>query len=478
MRENRRARLSRLSAAAVVFVLLCCLMPSARASTIDAYNPQYPDVLNEEHLAAESAILIEASTGEVIFEKNADRVMYPASTTKIMTALLGILMADLNQTVVASPTAVSVPSDSSTIPLQAGETINFTDLLYATMIKSGNDGANVIAETVSGSIENFVLLMNQTASVFGCTNTHFNNAHGYHDEYHYTTARDLAVISRQAMQQDLFRQIVATTRYQLPASNISKGKTLYLDNAYLSRNENYESSYYQYGTGIKTGRHSAAGYCYVGSASKDGVTLISVVLKTTMTGRWQDTIKLMNYGFSQYVSVTPVELYNMNPKQVEITGFSLDDENIGRLPLSIRKLDASANDYITTTKDRVDYLAQRFNSLFTVDFTREFTAPVEKGEVMGTVTYYPADGEPVEYELIAGRSIKSRAAIGTSPAELRAQVDNDPNPFPSFSFRLFMLFALPTLAVLALIFLIRFLIRFAKKHKHKKTVRPSGRYYR
>ena len=125
-----------------------------------------------------------------------------------MTVMLGIMMvdeADLDQTVVVSERAVDVPSDSSTMDLVAGEELSYRDLLYGTMLLSANDGCNVIAETVSGSIEAFVDLMNQYAELLGCTNTHFANPHGYHDDNHYTTARDLAIIAQAAMQIDLFR---------------------------------------------------------------------------------------------------------------------------------------------------------------------------------------------------------------------------------------------------------------------------------
>ncbi len=143
------------------------------------YDEEHPDLLEAEQLYGQSVILVEQNSGTVIFEKNPDEVMYPASTTKIMTVLLGILMTeDLNIKVTVSDTAMNIPADSSTMGLQAGEEISFIDLLYGTMMRSANEGANVIAETVSGSIGEFVELMNRAAIAFGCTNTHFANPHG------------------------------------------------------------------------------------------------------------------------------------------------------------------------------------------------------------------------------------------------------------------------------------------------------------
>ena len=149
------------------------------------YDPEHPEDLAPDQLYALSAVLITQDKGEVIFEKDADTIRYPASMTKILTVLLGIMYVDnLDQTVTVSETAVAVPDDSSTMYLKAGEQVRFIDILYGTMLLSANDGANVIAETVSGDIGRFVALMNNTAAAYGCYNTHFVNAHGYHDENH------------------------------------------------------------------------------------------------------------------------------------------------------------------------------------------------------------------------------------------------------------------------------------------------------
>ena len=151
----------------------------------EKYDETHPEELSPEQLYALSAILMVEDTGEVIFEKAPDEIRYPASTTKILTVLLGILMVDdLYTYVTVTDTAVNVPADSSTMHLKAGEEIRFIDVLYGTMLLSGNDGANVIAETVSGSIPEFVSLMNSTAAIYGCTSTHFANPHGYHQDDH------------------------------------------------------------------------------------------------------------------------------------------------------------------------------------------------------------------------------------------------------------------------------------------------------
>ena len=275
------------------------------------YDPDHPEDLLADQLYALSAILLAQDTGEVIFEKDPDEIRYPASTTKILTVLLGIMMVDdLNQTVTVSDTAVLVPEDSSTMHLIAGEEIRFIDVLYGTMLLSGNDGANVIAETVSGTVPRFVSLMNETAALFGCENTHFVNPHGYHEIGHYSTARDIALIARQAMMNETFREIAATVTYSIPRTNKQRARTITTKSEYMltGSEDKPNKYYYEYATGIKTGSHSMSGYCFAGSAEKNGVKLISVVLYTGKRARWADTIKLMDYGFSQYVSVTPADL--------------------------------------------------------------------------------------------------------------------------------------------------------------------------
>jgi D-alanyl-D-alanine carboxypeptidase len=310
-----------------------------------------------------------------------------------------------------------------------GETINFKDLLYATMVRSGNAGANLIAETVSGSIDAFVGLMNQAAQAFGCTGTHFANPNGLPDDNHYTTARDMAKIARVAMQDATFQDIAKTYTYSLPKSNLSRARALIgADDNWLNPG-NDNVNYYPYAIGIKTGFHSRAGYCYVGAAEKDGVRLISVVFYSSIEGRWTDTKKLMEYGFSQFMSVTPIELYDMNPTVIETTGYSMEDSDIGRLQLNISPMDGTRTVHIVATRTEVETLARNLKQAVIIDYTREnFAAPVTQGEVFGTLTYYPTDGgSAVTYQLVASRSIERRR---TRPCPLRKS-SRRPTPIPT-----------------------------------------------
>ena len=207
MKRGWTIRLMELMAAAVL--MLCAVFPAALA---DDYDENYPELLAEGHLTASSVILIEAETGRVIFEKNPDQRMYPASTTKILTVWLALILGDslengLETKFPLSENAVNLAPDESSAKFAAGENVRLIDLCYAAILVSGNDAATAIAEGLGGSVESFAGMMNEAAYSLGCYSTHFVNANGLHDENHYTTARDLATLARIAMQNEDFRTI-------------------------------------------------------------------------------------------------------------------------------------------------------------------------------------------------------------------------------------------------------------------------------
>ncbi len=444
------------------------------------YDAEHPENLYEDQLYALSAILITQDKGEVIFEKEADTLRYPASTTKILTVLLGIMLVDdLDQYVTVSETALQIPEDSSKMGLSVGEEIRFRDVLYGTMLLSGNDGANVIAETVSGSISAFVDLMNETAALYGCENTHFANPHGYHDERHYTTARDMAVIARQAMANEVFAQIAGAVSWSIPKTNKRKARTITTRSEYMltGTEDSPNKYYYPYANGIKTGVHSHSGYCFVGSASKEDVQLISVVFFTGKRARWADTIKLMNYGFSQYQSVTPADLYNMNPITIETSNYSTSDSSRGRLRLVCQPEDPQAVVRIVATKNEISRMAGSLTETMLIQYTRDFIAPIEAGEQIGTMIYFPEIGEPVTYRLNAERSIARRENAPKTLEEIIAETYADPNPFPPLSFEFAAILFGPFILVAVLIFLLRWLSRRRRKRR-SRIPRPIRRYLR
>ncbi|HPY94528.1 MAG TPA: D-alanyl-D-alanine carboxypeptidase family protein [Clostridia bacterium] len=463
----------------VIALLLLVLFPAFPAFASE-YNEARPEDLTARNLRASSAIVIEQTSGQVLYEKNADEMRPPASTTKVLTALLALTMGNQDDLVTVSANAANMPEDASKIGLQAGEQVRLGDLIRATMVQSGNDGAIAIAEHLMGSEAAFVNLMNEAAMRYGCTRTHFTNSHGYHDDNHLSTARDLAIIAQEAMQNEEFREIARLTSFTLPETNLSKARRFNNRALAFLQESDDNKQYYRYATGIKTGQHSLAGDCFVGSAAKDGIQLISVVLNSGSTDKWRDTRRLMEYGFTQYESTSVAELYKENPKVINISSFALEDQDLGRLELNLRKIDPLANDALVAPKGSGDEQLKIYNTRTQIEYSRTLEAPVEAGEVMGTLTYTPLSpgAEPVVYELLASRSIIRRASLAPTLDEIRAYTAADPNPFPRFSLEFLIIILLPVIAVAVISQMLFKLFTRKRKPRVKQKLEYKTRYYR
>ena len=269
---------------------------------------------------SKSAVAIDGDSGIVLYNKNATQKVYPASTTKILTAILAIEKLDLNKSLVVSKTAINIPWDSSSVYLKEGEVITVNDLLYCLLLNSGNDAANVLAEAVSGEINSFVELMNEKASQIGCTNTHFTNAHGYSDDNHYTTSLDMAKIFRYCIQNETFNKIISTKSYIVEETNKTNEKR-YLNNTnrlILKKEDSIYARPYEYCLGGKTGYTDEAGRTLVTYARKDNKTVIVAVFGASSGGRedvrYTDTINLFEYAFNNFSQTTlaKTENYNFN----------------------------------------------------------------------------------------------------------------------------------------------------------------------
>ena len=241
-------------------------------------------------IAADSAILIEASGERVIFEKDADVRRYPASMTKIMTALLVLENDVMDKVTTISPTAAF--TEDSSLGLQPNDNLTIADLTRGLMLVSDNGAAVAIAESIDGSVDAFARRMNQKASAIGCSNTHFNNPNGLPDPAHYSTARDMAKICAYAMRREDFRELVGS-RYGVSHWLIPAGRWVEMENT------NKLLATYYGADGIKTGWTRAAGGCLAASASRDGMRLIAVVMHSTDSDtRFDDAKKLLDYGFA------------------------------------------------------------------------------------------------------------------------------------------------------------------------------------
>ena len=246
-------------------------------------------------VSAKSAVLINAETGEVYFEKNADARLPMASTTKIMTALVAIEALPLDTVIRVPREAVGV--EGSSIYLYEGECLSLEALLYALLLESANDAAVAIACGVAGSVAAFAERMNTRAAALGLKDTHFTNPHGLDNDAHYTTARELATVTAEAMRSECFRTIVSTYKRSIPREE-EDGVRLFVNHNRLLRT-------YDGCVGVKTGYTKRSGRCLVSAAERDGLTLIAVTLSDP--DDWRDHASLFDYGFSLYASVPLTE---------------------------------------------------------------------------------------------------------------------------------------------------------------------------
>lgn len=259
-------------------------------------------------LESNAAVVIEAETGTVLYDKNMNMRCYPASITKILTAILGIENSSLQDMVYYSEANIAaVPRDSSHIAINPGEELTMENTLYGLLLASANECANAIAEHVSGSIPAFVDRMNERAKELGAINTHFANANGLPDENHYTTCYDMAMISRAAVFNETYRKINGTTSYMIPPTNLQPESRPVNTMHHLILNG---SSHYEGCFGGKTGYTTVAGSTLVTFAERDGMTLICVIMQSTSPTCFTETAALLDYGFLSFKRVNVAENEN------------------------------------------------------------------------------------------------------------------------------------------------------------------------
>lgn len=327
-------------------------------------------------LNAQAAILIEQSSGKVLWGQNQNQRMYPASTTKIMTAMLALEKLQMTDKITLPSDFVNVGETG--LALRAGTTQTAEELLMAMMLYSANDAAQAVAIGTAGSVDDFVGLMNQRVSEMGLGGTHFANPHGLHNDNHYTTAHDLAMIARAALDSDEFRRIINTKKYTIKRLNGEEDYTVYNRNDLLSQ--------YDKADGVKTGYTRQAGNTFVGSATKDGMQLIVVLLNSSDI--YADAKALLDWGFSNF-SPTLVAEANAAKGSVAVL-------NGGRDEVAV-VVDKSLY-YVGKTGDVPGFTEE-------VDLPSSINAPVHRGEVVGTITYSNSAGEKYSTNLLAARDV-------------------------------------------------------------------------
>nr|WP_297770420.1 D-alanyl-D-alanine carboxypeptidase family protein [uncultured Butyrivibrio sp.] len=296
----------------LIFISLWGLSLTALAETVDFQaeaeaRKELPIQSNETSgwpegpaIGAEAAILMDARTGTILYSKNIHEELFPASTTKIMTCLLAVENANLGDKITFSNDAVfSVPRDGSSIGMDVGESITLEQALYGIMVGSANEVANAVAEHVSGSIDEFVALMNKRAKELGCTNTHFSNPNGLQTDDHYTSAYDLSLIARAFFDNELLCKVGNTPRYHFTATDTQP------DDFYLNNKHKLITGEVKYDgiVGGKTGYTDQARETLVTCAERDGIKLICVVLKEESPSQFTDTAVLFNYGFNNFEAI-------------------------------------------------------------------------------------------------------------------------------------------------------------------------------
>ena len=330
-------------------------------------------------LSSRAAIVMDAATGLVIYERAAEKRMYPASTTKIMTAIIALETGDLDEVVKVSHNAAN--TEGSTLWLREGDKRTLRELLYGMMLVSGNDATVAVAEHIAGSVPAFAKMMTERAHELGAENTNFMNSSGLPDDRHYTTAHDLAILTAHAYTLPEFEEIVSTKEKSYPWVD---------DPSHLLRNENQMLWFYEGGNGVKTGYTDVAGRCLVSGAKRHGLQLITVVLDSLYM--WNDSIALLDYGFSQ-VSIVPVVEAGEIVTTVDVSGGTK-----GSLPLKTAEAVSLA---------QLKHEDMKFEKK--LKLPPVVKAPIKEGDRVGRLVVYHDGLEVAATDLIATQSIEHKS---------------------------------------------------------------------
>lgn len=348
------------------------------------------------NLDAKSAILIDTKTNKILYEKNATQKMYPASTTKIVTAILTLENSNLSDTVTASYNAImSIPDGYSTADIQIGEVLTIEQLLEILLVYSANDAANVLAEYIGGSIDSFVSMMNTKIHDLGLKNTNFTNTYGKHDENHYTTAYDLAKIMQYCLKNETFRKLAGQASCAIPATNMHEPRLYKSTNELIIPNSNF---YYSNLTAGKTGLTSKAGECLVSSSYKNNLELICVVLGCSRdsNNRFIETRKIYDYGYENYLIKNIVQANDFGT-QIEITNATSETSKLDLL-----------------VKETIPALVKNNESesefSYQITLNQNIFAPIEEGEILGKITY-TAFGVEYTTDLIAAHDVEKSKVL-------------------------------------------------------------------
>lgn len=372
-----------------IFIILLCTF----LILIPFGNVLSADIVNQPSISADASIVIDNKTNKILYSKNENKKMYPASTTKILTAILVIENSNLDDLVTASYDAImSIPDGYSIANIQIGEQLTVEQLLELLLVHSANDAANVLSEFIGGSTDSFVSMMNNRINELGLSNSHFTNVYGMHNENHYTTAHDLAIIMKYCLKNDTFRKISGQASCSIPSTNKYGTRTYNSTNELLIPNS---SSYYKYLTTGKTGFTSQAKECLVSSAYKDDLELIGVVLGSN--NRFSDTRAIYDFAYSNY-SIKIIANEGDIASNITISNATKETESLNLL------LDESIPVLISNSQDISEISPE-------IILNDNISAPIEEGSILGKIKYTVA-GVTYSTNIIAEHNVeKSKLPI-------------------------------------------------------------------
>ena len=432
-------------------------------SAAETSLPADPDI------QAKAALLVDANTGNIVYAKNEHQELYPASLTKIMTALLVLEAVDsgklsLDQQLTASDSITELDADGSSAGIKVGEVMTVEQLLYCMLVVSANEACVILAEAVSGDVDTFVDAMNAKAQALGCENTHFVNASGLHDPQHYTSAWDLYLITRAAMEHEDFMRICDTGKAVIPATNLSEERTLHTTNYLIDvwRSRGYINADAH---GIKTGSTDAAGHCLVSSAIRGSLHFVSVALggerKTLEDGEirtysFYDTNQLFKWAFENFSYQT----------------VAMETEEIQEVPVELSKTDhvtvhPAGDAEVLLPKTLSPDLLER-----DVELQSSVDAPVSAGQKLGTMT--------LSYDGITYATLDLVASFDVEASRLKTLLRSIQDFFSKTSVRVVGIIVLLLLILLLVwkVFLSRRRYRYGRSVGRRRRSSYRGRWRR
>ena len=390
---ERKIRVKRRSILYLVFCVVILFM---------AFTPLSRAEFDPESISTPYFLLMDADTGTVIYHKQGDTQFYPASTTKILTCIIALEnTTDLDETFSVGP----VTDRGSCMGIREGEKLSMRDLLYGLMLVSGNDAADAIAHKLAGGRSEFAAIMNEKAAEIGMTKSHFMNANGLHNEEHVSTAYDMALLARYAMQNETFRKIVSTEQYTTSPTNIE----------------------YEYATGIKTGNTIQSGYCLVASATKNDRNLILVILgdneyEVASEYRFKNAKSIFEWAFEKLETASAADLGMQTQFTVQVSDASLSDAGSGMLSIVA---DLSTSSVSMLSDDIAAIKADPSLVTVTIQDADSVKAPVKQGDVLGTVVYSYKGFTFLTADLVASRDVADLATQTTGPEPTLEIIDNE-----------------------------------------------------